>query len=745
MVKKLSVAFIWHLHQPDYKDPETGQYLMPWVRLHAIKDYLDMLLILDEFPNIKQTFNIVPLLMDQLEDYAHNEAHDLHSALMIKPIEELTKEDKIFILNSFFDSNYDSMIEPHVTYKELYEKRFSIKELSVDNFSDQEYSDIMSWFNLVWFDPYWLNNNKELKNLHNKDKGYTLEDRVKILEIQRDIIRQILPAYKERLEQGKIEISTSPYYHPILPLILNSNTAKDGLPSKEMPKYKYSSSEDAVYQIEKSIEKFEKTFGQKPKGIWPPEHCISKEMLKLCKKLGFSWTISDEGVLAKSLGKEFVRNFDGILKNPYDLCNVYCHGKDDDCFNVVFRNSYLANLISFQYGAHEPKAAANDLYERIKTAQEKLDSSPDNNHLITIAMDGENCWESYQEDGSLFLRALYKLLSEDSSLEVITVSEYIDNKIEKTYPLEKVHSGSWVGRNFGMWIGDPVKNLAWDYLFKTKEDLIKFSKQDYHREDLEKAWNEFHVALGSDWLWWFGEPNDSGQDDLFDLLFRKHLAKIYQILKVDIPKALQNPLISYTMKPSFDTSKFISPEIDGAINEDAWENAACIQTPQGPVYNVDKLLKQVRFGSDKDNIYLKFNINDTVLEDVQKDNLLGQIFIYFQGLNNNPTNSHVRAKATKDNPSKILKYSYSHEIEIPIVKDSVMPLAFSKSIESFLWEVILRHNIKFKYDKVIEVAIPFDALNIKQGEKVNMTLLTAKSSIIDEVITSDKPIALIRP
>lgn len=743
MVKKLSVAFIWHLHQPDYKDPETKQYLMPWVRLHAIKDYLDMLLLLDEFPKIRQTFNIVPLLIDQLDDYANNDAHDLHSALTVKPVESLTKEDKIFILNSFFDANYDSMIATNEPYKVLYEKRFSAEKLDINSFSNQEYSDLMFWFNMVWFDPYWVNNSKELKNLYCKGAGYTIEDRLRLIEMQREIIRQILPAYKDRFEKGQIEISTSPYYHPILPLVLDTNCAAKDLPSATMPKYRYGYEEDFVFQMEKSIDKFEKVFGQKPKGIWPPEHCISNDTVKLFQKMGFKWTVSDEGVLAKSLGKEFVRNFDGILKNPYDLCNIYCYGEKNDDFNIVFRNSYFANLISFQYGAHDAKVAANDLYERIKTAQVKLNSSPDDNHLITIAMDGENCWEVYQEDGSLFLRELYKLLSQDDSLDITTVSDYI-SKINKRYPIKEIHHGSWVGRNFGMWIGEPIKNLAWEYLYEVRKDLVEFSKEKHSKKDLEKAWTEFHVALGSDWQWWFGEPNDSGQDELFDLLFRKHLARVYKLLGKIVPEFLQKSL-NETIYGSLASSKVSLSKVDD-IEEDSWLDASsCILAPDGPVFNADKLVKQVCYGCDENNIYLSFCVNDTVLEDVQSNNLLGQIFIYFQGLNNHDTASHIRAKATKDNPSKILKYSYSHEIEIPIIQNSVMPIAFSRSIENFLWEIVLRHNIKFKYDKVIEVAVPFESLNIKKGKQVNITLLTGKSSIIDEVITPNKPISIVRP
>lgn len=737
--KKLSIAFVWHLHQPNYKDSETNMYLMPWVRLHAIKDYLDMLLILDEFPKIKQTFNIVPLLMDQLEDYAQNNAHDVHSALTIKEVKNLSEQDKIFILNSFFDANYNSMISVHPRYNELYEKRHS-SGANTKDFSEQEYSDILMWFNLAWFDPSWQKINPELSAFYQKEEGYTLDDRIRIIEIQREIIRKIIPTYKNRFEQGKIEITTSPYYHNILPLVIDSNCAKSGI----MPRNHYAHPEDAMAQIQKSIKKFEEVFGCKPKGFWPSEQCISNETLKMVKKAGFEWVISDEGVLSKSLKTVFDRDFDGSLLNPYPLCQSYNFGKEKDALRLIFRSAFLANLINFQYGSYEPKVAAEDLYSKLKTTQQKLEMSPDENHIVVIALDGENCWESYQKDGIPFLKHLYKLISEDNALDTITVSEYM-GKIKKEHVLESVTPGSWINRDFQMWIGDSVKNLAWDYLTKIRKDLEKFSKEKHDKSRLELAWQEFHVAQGSDWFWWFGEPNNSGQDELFDFLFRNHLKQIYKLLCKDVPTYLERPLETLVTKQSYTPKDFISPQINGRSSIGAWENAGYIQTVQGPLYNFEKLFSKIYFGNDKNKIYLRFDISQNNIENMQDKNLLSQIMLYFQGFNNNTTNSYVRIRQTKDYVPNVLRYAYSHEIEIPIMCGKMLMPVFSKSMENLLWEIIINHDIKFVYNQVIEMAIPFDDLNIKSGDKVNLTILTGKSGIIDEIITKDKPISFIRP
>ena len=741
--KKLFIAFVWHLHQPNYKDPETNIYLMPWVRLHAIKDYLDMLLILDEFPKIKQTFNIVPLLIDQLNDYGFNDAHDVHSALAIKPTEDLSKQDKSFILNSFFDADYNAMIAIHPRYKKLYDKS-SLTGANIEKFSPQEYSDIMMWFNLTWFDPYWVENHPEIKAFYKKEKNYTLADRQRILEIQRDIIREIIPAYKKRFEDKKIEISTSAYYHSILPLIIDNECAKSTMNVNNLPKNSFKHPEDALAQINKSIEKFENIFGQKPKGFWPSEQCLSNETLKLLKKAGFKWTISDEGILSKTLNIGFERDLHGVLTNPYPLCNAYNFGKDKNPLKIFFRSSFLANLINFQYGSYKPDVAAEDLYTKIKKAQEKLDSSPDEHHIAVIALDGENCWESYQKDGGPFLRNLYKLISDDESLEAITVSEYME-KMDNHHVIDEIYPGSWINRDFQMWIGDSVKNLAWDYLIRIRKDLEKFSKENHDKVLLEKAWDEFYVAQGSDWFFWFGEPNDSGQDEFFDFLFRNHLRQIYKLLGKSIPDYLEKPLETLIIRQSHKQKGDISPVINGLSNLGEWENAGYIQNVQGPVYNADKLFTKIYFGNDKQNIYIRFDLNKYNLENMKDKNLISQIMLYFQGMNNNPTTSYIRLRQTKDYLSNVMRYAYSHEIEIPLMRGAVLPSVFSKSMENLLWEIIINHDINFVYNQVIEMAIPFDNLNIKSGEKINMTVLTGKLNIIDEIITKDRPITFIRP
>lgn len=371
MGKKLSIAFIWHMHQPIYKSEPEGLYLMPWVRLRAIKDYLDMLFVMDKFKGLKLNFNLVPMLISSIYDYGYNDAHDIFSRLTTTPVEELTDDEKEFILNHFFDVNYQNMILPYPEYKKLYDKRFQSPDVSIHDFSPQEYADIMSWFNLVWFDPMWREN-PEIKSLFEKKNGeFTQADREKIIKLQRDLIKKIIPAYKKYQEDGKIEISTSPYYHPILPLLLDMDDAKVANPNAQYPEINSDMSSDARLNVEIALDTFEDIFGIRPSGIWPSEQCISEKTLQLFQNLGVRWTISDEGILEQALKKEFVRDFRGYLEDPYDLCHSYTYNYEDKKIDLLFRDAVIPNLIGFEYPHHDPVKAANDLYDRIKTRQKK--------------------------------------------------------------------------------------------------------------------------------------------------------------------------------------------------------------------------------------------------------------------------------------------------------------------------------------------------------------------------------------
>lgn len=744
--KKLSIAFYWHMHQPVYQLNPDGDYLMPWVRLHGVKDYLDMLLIMKNFKDLKLNFNLVPILLDAFIDYGEKEYHDIHSRLTITDIAELTKDDKEFILNNFFDANYSSMIFPHEHYNELYQKRFADEKADIEDFSQQEYSDIMAWFNLTWIDPVYKKMFPEFKALLKKGKGYTLEDRIEIINLHRKIIKMIIPTYKEFWEKGRIEITTSPYYHPILPILLDLKSSQKGLQSVDSTLIDLDMSKDAKFQTESALNRIETIFDKRPTGIWPSEQCVSAQTLELFSELGVQWTISDEGILTNSIDFDFVRDFKGYLEDPYYLMKSHKYKTKNSDIKMVFRDSVIPNLISFEYANHDPKIAAADLYDRIKVIQNKLQSSPDNNHLLTIAMDGENCWENYIEDGFSFLKEIYSMIEEDATLETVLISDYL-SKEKHHNELKKIYAGSWINRNFQLWVGEPVKNLAWTYLKQVQQDLNKFIESNPDNKNIELAYRELMIAQGSDWFWWYGEPNDSGQDHIFDYLFREHLKNVYRYLGMKPPTYLDFPLVSIFTKPTRYPKNTISPRIDGvdSANDEEWLNAGCISIPDGPILQENKLFDKVCYGSDENNFYMRLYLSPSFQEGFSTNPILNQMYIYMRNKDKKQVQSSVRLINKTENISPIMKEKFHNELRISMMDNKLYPMRLTRAMQGGLWTMQDTQDIKIAYQKVIDISIPFDSLDIAPTETLEFFFANANFGIKDSFSPQDIMLNVHRP
>lgn len=744
--KKLSIAFYWHMHQPLYQLNPDSDYLMPWTRLHGVKDYLDMLLIMEDFKKLKLNFNLLPVLLDSLIDYSEKGHHDIHSRLTITDVADLTDDDKEFILNNFFDAHYATMILHHQEYAELYQKRFAGGESSIYDFSDQEYSDIMAWFNLAWIDPSYKKMFPELNKFAKKGKNFTLKDRITIIEIHRKIIGMIIPKYKEFLEKGRIEITTGPYYHPILPILLDIKSAQKNLATVDDSLVNLNMAEDARIQTESALDRIEELFGQRPRGLWPSELCTSAQELELFKDLGVQWTISDEGILTNSTKFEFIRDFRGYLEDPYFLMKSYKYKTKNSDIQVIFRDSVLPNLINFEYGSCDSKVAAEDLYDRIKVIQNKLQSSPDKHHLLTIAMDGENCWENYIEDGMLFLKKLYSLIEEDDTLETVLISDYLD-KEKHHKELKKIHAGSWINKNFQLWVAEPVKNMAWTYLKQVKEDFDSFVELNPNNKNIKLAHKELMVAQGSDWFWWYGEPNDSGQDHIFDYLFREHLKNVYRYLELKSPGYLDLPLVSVFTAISRYPKRSISPKIDGKdeSEDEEWLNAGCIKMPDGPVLQGNKLFDKVYYGADENNFYLRLYLDDSLQNVSKADSALRQMYIYLRNSDKKQSQSRVRLISKIENISPIMREKFHNELTISMMNDELCPIRLTKSLQSGLWSMQDTKNITMAYQKVVDLSIPFENLDIASGEKLEFFFANANFGIKDSFSPQDVLLSIQRP
>ncbi|MFA5085446.1 MAG: glycoside hydrolase family 57 protein [Candidatus Omnitrophota bacterium] len=547
--KRLSIAFLWHMHQPCYKDTVTGKYLLPWVRFHAVKDYFPMAALLQGFDNVGATFNLVPSLLEQINDYALNDATDLFLDLAMKRASSLTYDDRLDILENFFRVNFKRFIEPNERYLELLIKKGlnntsdrSLKKV-VSDFSDQDMLDLQVLFNIVWFHSISVDEDINLKNLIRKGSPYTEEDKEYVLLKQKDIISRVIPLYKRLQDAGKIEISATPFYHPITPLLCDTSIARISTPGMDLPKRRFSHPEDARWHIREAVKYHREQFGAAPRGMWPSEGSVSDEALEIMASNGIRWAATDEDILFKSLSMQGNKRKIASHSDRSVIYEPYKFKRGSKSLSLIFRDKNLSDIISFNYNSREQRSAADDLMTHFRRIAENIKPGKCR-PLVTIAMDGENAWEFFADNGRTFFETLYGHLDDDDELEAVTISDYLGLEGLRSKTLNTVFPASWINHNFKIWIGEEQDNVSWDYLSRVRKDLIRYTERSRKRgegesESMRKAWREFYIAEGSDWNWWYSGKAHMGSDNPFDGLYRTHLKNVYKYLKKDIPDFLK--------------------------------------------------------------------------------------------------------------------------------------------------------------------------------------------------------------
>ena len=613
------------MHQPYYKDDATGTYILPWVRMHGIKDYFDMPALLNDFPAVHQTFNLVPSLLKQVRDYAENQVSERFLDLTLKHAGDLDQAEKVFLLKNFFMANWDTMIRPYPAYWMLLDRRgrsVSARDLESASryFTTQDYRDLQVWFNLTWFDPLFKERDPLLKALVAKGAGFTEDEKQQLVQKQRDVMAMIIPEYRRLADAGRIELTTTPFYHPILPLLWDTDLAKVATPDIALPRDRFSHPEDARVQVERALAYHEQAFGSRPAGMWPAEGSVAEEIIPLLAEAGISWIGTDEGVLARSLGISIERDFSGVMKNPDLLYKPYRAGKGDRTVSIVFRDHTLSDLIGFVYSKWDHKNAVNDLVDRLHRIRRSVGNQP---HLVSIILDGENAWEHYQNDGRDFFLALYERLSREQGLRCVTVSEYLrERPAEQT--IDRLHAGSWIYANFRIWIGHDEDNRAWDLLGRTREALVQYANRNGDQEKLEKAWEEIYIAEGSDWCWWYGDDHFSENDAEFDLLFRTHLMNVYRIIGLDVPDELRIPILreDREARPTVELTSLISPVIDGQVtNYFEWLSAGFYDVARGggAMHRGASIISHIYYGFDLNNLFLRLDPSQSLQDDNVED------------------------------------------------------------------------------------------------------------------------------
>lgn len=613
---QVSLALVWHQHQPYYPDDVGRENPMPWVRLHGTKDYWGMAMQLKEVPEFHATINLVPSLIVQLLGYTDLGHEDTHLRVSRLPADGLAEADMNYLLDNFFMVHPDQMIRPYPRYHELYQKR----GLSVDSaaraakrFNKRDIIDLQCWSNLTWIHPIAFELDKELAEFRAKGRNWTEEDKNWLLAKQMEILRQVLPLHKELAERGQVELTTTPFYHPILPLLWDKRLARQAMPDVQLPKHLEGYSEDAETQIKLAIAFHEKTFGRKPRGMWPSEGSVCQPVVAAIAAAGIEWIATDEEILSCATDGWISRDGNGFLRNPEMLYRPWRVEEKGHSLQIIFRDHAMSDQIGFHYQRYQPQHAADDFIGKL----EAIGRATGGNHgqrptLVSIILDGENCWEYYPNGGVDFLRNLYKRIATHPNIRATRVADYVE-RYPASDKIGHLFAGSWIQHNFGIWIGHPECNRAWDLLFQARTHLLAAVRSGSKTADqLELAWRELRIAEGSDWFWWFGDSHSSAQDGLFDRLFRKHLQNIYAVLGDDVPPELARPISQGHRHARMHTEPtgLLNVKIDGRRTYFEWINAgqyACTGSRGTMSMVQDGRLAGLHFGFDPERLLLRFD------------------------------------------------------------------------------------------------------------------------------------------
>jgi len=546
----MNVVLMWHMHQPEYRDLRTGTIHQPWTYLHAIKDYVDMAAHLEALPRARAVVNFSPILLEQIETYVEQveaflqgrgSIRDAVLSQLAEPALPSSDEDRLRLLQCCLRSNRERMIERFEPYRRLATMAEWYRDHpgSLVYASNQFLVDLLVWYHISWMAETLQRNDARLERLRDKATNYSLQERRELLHIVLEQLQSVVPRYRELAKRGQVELAMSPYAHPIIPLLLDLDSAREAMPGVHLPgSTDYPGGrERAVWHIRHGLEVFQRTFDLRPAGLWPSEGGVSQAALQLFTEHGFRWAAS---------GGE-------VLNNSHDAPDQSCQHRiyrfGDAEIDCVFRDDGLSDLIGFSYSDWHAKDAVANLIGHMENIARLCPDRGD--CLINIILDGENAWEYYHENGYHFLSELYSRLVSHPALELSTISAFLDNHAPEPIREDRLVAGSWVYGTFSTWIGDPDKNRAWELLIEAKRAFDTQVKSGaLGAEELAAAEQQLAICEGSDWFWWFGDYNPAATVGQFDYLFRLHLANLYQLLKVAAPGNLSEVISRGGGQPS---------------------------------------------------------------------------------------------------------------------------------------------------------------------------------------------------
>ncbi len=610
-MKKLNIAILWHFHQPFYK--KRGEFILPWVRLHGVKDYKDLPELFFEFPNIKQTINIVPSMWMQLNEYISGDTQDRIQILTMKSPLELDQAEGKELLRMFVLCNQENMIAPYPDYKLLLDK---IKITDFKNFTEQEIIDLQVWYNLTWI-GYFSRQTPAAARLFKQGKNFSVADKQLVLDIHLEILSSIRTQLIRLRNLGQLEVSVSPFHHPILPLLCDTDSTLESMPNAKLPESKFEYPEDANYQVKTAMEYYEEIFGTVPSGMWPSEGSLSNKTLEILADNNLKWAASDELVLANSM-KE-------LYKDEYKYFPIK-YNKDNREITLFFRDHNLSDAIGFQYSNWNPSDAAENFVERLRNIRQliidKCDESALDYAVVPIILDGENCWEYYKDNGVPFLRELFSKISDDEAIETVLFQDRVDMLNPYIPELKNVQAGSWINANFNIWAGHKDHRIAWSILADTRA-LIDKKRTGLDPTVIDEAMELIYTAEGSDWFWWYGDSHWAENKFDFDVLFRDYLVQIYELLLEPIPQVLMQPinqqLEQFVVKQA---KKQIHIDINSDwVNDKIWREAACYNasSAMSSMHQIGEILQYLYFGNNSNELFIRIDLLESMVEGMSVD------------------------------------------------------------------------------------------------------------------------------
>jgi len=627
--KPLPIVFLWHMHQPYYVDPLEEVAMMPWVRLHAVKGYLDMIDTARCLPEVKMSFNVTPVLLRQLLELGDRKVRDLWEEWARKPAADCTAEDRRHLLENFFKINPQTLVDPFPRYRQLLELRGREGtprqfKSALNVYTEQDIRDLQTWYNLAWCGFSARKRFPELDELIRKGRDFTEEEKNRVLDIHHEIVRLLPAVYREAMESGQIEITTTPFFHPIMPLVYDTDFGKRAMPGREFPS-RFQAPDDVEAQLFLAQQQHERVFGEKARGLWPSEGSVAPELLPLFQKAGIEYFCTDEDILFRSLDSDPKRK--GSVTDHLELFQPWwCEYEGAGC-HALFRERPLSDFIGFNAARNSAEDAAGYLVHHL---EHLADVIPNNNRVVTLALDGENAWEAFADGGEAFLRQVYEQLTRSNKCSTLRLGDVF--QIPETRPsarLHSLHTGSWISANFDIWIGDIEENTGWERIRETRAFLVREAQEgDHQPETLQQAWDAIYAAEGSDWFWWYGPDFQNDSDMLFDLLFRKHLQRVYLLLGQEPPPQLDISIQQEQEEPAaLPPRDWIQPHVGGIMEGFyEWMGAGQYDASQQhtAMFQSDRRIQDLFYGFSRKWLYVRVDFKgdfpDEVLFEFSKPN-----------------------------------------------------------------------------------------------------------------------------